>query len=73
MGLINLQKGSLSFGGPLIFDDISFKIEAGERVALIGRNGVGKTTLMKVMTGDVKLDDGKILYRKDIKVSYVNG
>jgi ATP-binding cassette subfamily F protein uup len=71
MGLINLQKGSFSFGGPLIFDDISFKIEAGERVALIGRNGVGKTTLMKVLSGEVELDDGKTLYQKDVKVAYL--
>jgi len=71
MGLISLQKGSLSFGGPLIFDDISFKLEGGERVALLGRNGVGKTTLMKVIAGEVELDDGKILCRKAVKVAYL--
>ena len=71
MELISLQKISLSFGGPLIFDDINFKLEGGERVALIGRNGVGKTTLMKVMTGDVKLDDGTILFSNDVKVAYL--
>ena len=72
MELISLQKVSLSFGGPLIFDDISFKLEGGERVALIGRNGVGKTTLMKVMTEEVKPNDGKILYRKNVKVTYLS-
>ncbi|MDD4203238.1 MAG: ATP-binding cassette domain-containing protein [Candidatus Omnitrophica bacterium] len=71
MDLISLQKISLSFGGPLIFDDISFKLESGERVALIGRNGVGKTTLMKVMTKEVKLDDGTILFSNDVKVAYL--
>jgi len=69
MELISLQKVSLSFGGPLIFDDVSFKLEGGERVALLGRNGAGKTTLMKVMAGEVELDDGKILFRKDVKIA----
>ncbi|MBU1894460.1 MAG: ATP-binding cassette domain-containing protein [Candidatus Omnitrophica bacterium] len=69
MRLISLQKVSLSFGGPLIFDDISFKLERGERVALIGRNGVGKTTFLKVMAGEVELSDGKVLYRKDVNVA----
>ena len=71
MELISLRKVSLSFGGPLIFDDISFSLKGGERIALIGRNGVGKTTLMKVMTKEVKPNDGELLYRKDVKITYL--
>ena len=50
MSLISLNDIKLSFGGPLIFDDLNLQIEQGERVALIGRNGVGKTSLMRVIT-----------------------
>ncbi len=71
MALISLQDVSLAFGGPLLFDKLSFQLEAGERVALLGRNGVGKTTLMKVMAGQVKVDEGAIVYQKGIRVTHL--
>lgn len=69
--MISLQEISIAFGGPLIFDKISFQLEAGERVALLGRNGTGKTTLMKVMAGELGVDDGKIIYQKGIQVTHL--
>ncbi|MDP8212620.1 MAG: ATP-binding cassette domain-containing protein [Candidatus Zapsychrus exili] len=71
MALISLQDVSLAFGGPLLFDQMNLQLESGERVALLGRNGVGKTTLMKVMAGQVSLDQGKIVYQKDINVTHL--
>ncbi len=71
MALISLQEISIAFGGPLIFDKISFQLEAGERVALLGRNGVGKTTLMKVMAGQLGIDDGQIIYQKGIQLTHL--
>lgn len=71
MALISVQDISLAFGGPLIFENLSLQLEAGERVALLGRNGVGKTTLMKVMAGRVQIDKGEIIYQKDIKVTHL--
>ena len=53
MALISLQEINLAFGGPLVFDKLSLQLEPGQRVVLLGRNGVGKTTLMKVMAGKV--------------------
>jgi len=71
MALISLQEITLAFGGPLLFDNLSLHLEAGERVALLGRNGVGKTTLMKVMAGQLSIDRGKIVYQKGIQVTHL--
>ncbi len=71
MALISLQEISLAFGGPLLFDRLSLHVEEGERVALLGRNGVGKTTLMKVMSGELKVDSGEVIYKKGIRVTHL--
>ncbi len=71
MAIISLQEITLAFGGPLLFDRLSLQLESGERVALLGRNGVGKTTLMKVISGQLKPDDGKVSFAKGVQVAYL--
>lgn len=71
MALISLQDITLAFGGPPVFDHLSLHVEQGERVALLGRNGTGKTTLMKVMSGQLKVDEGKVIYQKGIRVTHL--
>lgn len=71
MSLISIKEISLAFGGPLIFDALSLQLEPGERVALIGRNGVGKTTLMRVIAGEVEIDTGELTYQKGVRVTYL--
>ena len=59
MSLLRLKNVGLAFGGAPLFEALDFGIERGERVCLIGRNGEGKSTLMKVMAGEVNPDTGE--------------
>jgi len=54
-----------------LFDKLSLQLEPGERVALLGRNGVGKTTLMKVMAGQIAVDSGEIAYQKGVQLTHL--
>jgi len=60
MSIIRLRNINVSFGGPAILENISLSIDTGERVCLLGRNGTGKSTLMKVIAGDIMPDTGEI-------------
>ena len=71
MALISLQDITLAYGGPPLFDHMDLQLEQGERVALLGRNGVGKTTLMKVMAGHLQSDSGKVVYQKGVRVTHL--
>jgi ATPase subunit of ABC transporter with duplicated ATPase domains len=54
-----------------ILDNVSLNVEAGERVAVIGPNGVGKTTLMRVLAGELKADKGRIIWVENAQVGYM--
>ena len=60
------------YGATKIFENISFELQTGERVGLIGQNGCGKTTLMKVLLGDEEYKEGTISFRKGAKVGYLD-
>lgn len=65
----NLTK---SFGDRNLFSDISFGIAEGQRVALVARNGCGKTTLLNILTGHEQPDSGSITFRNDLRVGYLS-
>ncbi|MGB5398351.1 MAG: ATP-binding cassette domain-containing protein [Gammaproteobacteria bacterium] len=69
MSLVRLRNISVSFGGPPILASISLNIDKGERVSLLGRNGTGKSTLLKAIAGTVKIDDGEIEFAPSIKIA----
>lgn len=60
MPLIGLRNLVFTHGGPLLLDHVNLEIEPGERVGLVGRNGTGKSTLLKLMDGSLKPDDGEV-------------
>ena len=70
--LMSLKDVSLAFGGPLILDKVSISISRGLRAALTGRNGEGKSTLMKVIAGDLEPDSGEIVRAPHLKTIYVS-
>jgi ABC transport system ATP-binding/permease protein len=68
MALLSLRNVSLSYGGPKILDGIDLSIERGERVCLLGRNGEGKSSLLKLIDGTLKPDEGE-LNRSGVKIA----
>ena len=71
MAVISLSSAQLAFGHVALLDHADFSLEAGERVGLIGRNGTGKSSLLKIISGRSKLDDGLLVMQQGLKIAYV--
>jgi ATP-binding cassette subfamily F protein uup len=71
MAVISLSSAQLAFGHVALLDHADFSLETTERVGLIGRNGTGKSSLLKTIAGRFKLDDGLLVMQQGIKIAYV--
>lgn len=71
MPYITLDNACLAFGHHALLDHADFQLDAGERIGLIGRNGAGKSSLLKAIAGTLKLDDGSIWRSPNVRVVYV--
>ena len=71
MAVISLSSAQLAFGHVALLDRAEFSLETTERVGLIGRNGTGKSSLLKVISGKFKLDDGLLVQQQGLKIAYV--
>ena len=71
MALISLQEVSLGFGGPKLLEEINLQIERGEWVGLLGRNGMGKSTLLKLVNGDIAPQTGVISRSQGLRSAYL--
>jgi ATP-binding cassette subfamily F protein uup len=69
MALLAMQDVDVAFGGPLILDRASLTIEKGERVCLLGRNGAGKSTIMKLLDGTMRPDSGQVVRQTGVTVA----
>ncbi len=69
MALLSLRGVSLSFGGPRVLDQVDLQIEAGERLCLLGRNGEGKSTLLRLICGELEPDEGTILRQQGLRIA----
>ena len=72
MSILNVEHLTHGFGDRAIFEDVSFRLLAGEHIGLIGANGEGKSTFMNIITGQLQPDEGKIEWAKNIKVGYLD-
>ncbi|MBW6509186.1 MAG: ATP-binding cassette domain-containing protein [Desulfuromonadales bacterium] len=71
MNILSLHQVSLAFGGPKLLDSVNLQIEAGDRICLLGRNGAGKSSLMRLLNGDIPADAGEIQRRQGVHTAYV--
>ena len=71
MSVISISNAQLAFGHVALLDNADFSLEAGERIGLIGRNGTGKSSLLKVIAGLAKLDDGLLSFQQGLRIAYV--
>ena len=69
--LLQIESLTKSFGDRMIFDEISFGVAEGEKIGIIAKNGTGKSTLLRIITGNEVYDSGKISFRNDVRVGYL--
>ncbi len=69
--MLNIHNLSVSFGGEYLFEEITFRLGAGDRVGLIGKNGAGKSTMLKILSGEMEPDTGQIAADKDLKIGFL--
>ncbi len=71
MALISLQNVSMKYGGPMLLNGVSLQIESSERICLVGRNGEGKSTLLRLISGEEKPDSGTVIVQSGVRVGFM--
>lgn len=71
MNIINIEHISKLFGDKLIFDDASFGLQEGDKVGIVGINGTGKSTLLRMVAGEETPDSGQIIRQNNLKMAYL--
>lgn len=71
MNFLSVENITKSFGDRIIFQDITFGIDQGQKVAIVAKNGAGKTTLLRCLTGLDTLDEGRVVFRNDIRMVFM--
>jgi ATP-binding cassette subfamily F protein 3 len=70
--MLRIEKLKKSYGAEALFEDVSFIVNPGERVGLVGRNGHGKTTLMRIISGEESVDSGVVLAPKFYRIAHLS-
>ncbi|KGO94252.1 ABC-F family ATP-binding cassette domain-containing protein [Flavobacterium subsaxonicum] len=69
--MLNIHNLSVSFGGTYLFEEVTFRLGAGDRVGLVGKNGAGKSTMLKILSGDIPPDTGVIATEKEVRMGFL--
>ncbi len=69
--MISIENISKTFGGQVLFSGAGFKVNSRERVGLVGRNGHGKTTLLRMITGEMSVDEGRVVIPRNYRIGYI--
>lgn len=72
MSLLEIKQLAHSFGDNLLFKDVDIVVNKGEHIGIVGQNGTGKSTLMKICTGQIVPDAGRIVWQKGILAGYLD-
>lgn len=69
--MLNIHNLSVSFQGEYLFEEITFRLNAGDRVGLVGKNGAGKSTMLRIISGEQQYDTGSIAIEKEISIGFL--
>ncbi|GAA0740243.1 ABC-F family ATP-binding cassette domain-containing protein [Gaetbulibacter jejuensis] len=69
--MLNIHNLSISFQGEYLFEEITFKLGSGDRVGLIGKNGAGKSTMLKILSGEMEADSGQMAADKNLSIGFL--
>ena len=69
--VLNIENLTKSYGDRLLFGDITFGVEQGDKIGIVARNGTGKTTLLRIIAGVEDADSGKVTFRSDMRIGYL--
>ena len=69
--MLNIHNLSVSFGGTYLFEEVTFRVGAGDRVGLVGKNGAGKSTMLKILSRDMQPDTGSIATEKEVRIGFL--
>lgn len=69
--MLNIHNLSVSFGGTYLFEEVTFRLGAGDRVGLVGKNGAGKSTMLKILSRDMQPDTGSIATEKEVRIGFL--
>ncbi len=69
--MLNIHNLSVSFSGEYLFENVTFRLGAGDRVGLVGKNGAGKSTMLKILSRDVEPDSGSIATEKSLQIGFL--
>ena len=69
--MLNIHNLSISFQGEYLFEEITFKLGLGDRIGLIGKNGAGKSTMLRILSKEQEQDTGQIAADKDMKIGFL--